>query len=63
MDTLGRYYTQDIFSNLLVSMFSYKEPKTGIDIGVGGGALIKAASQRWRDCQFSGVDVLSLIHI
>lgn len=57
MDYLGRYYTQELFSNLLVNQFSSESPSTIIDLGAGGGSLIKAASNRWQNADFYAVDI------
>lgn len=57
MDNLGRYYTQEIFSNLLINQLSIKEPKCIIELGVGGGALVKAAFQRWVNASYFVADV------
>lgn len=57
MDKLGRYYTADTFSNLLVNQFSIDEPRSIIDLGVGGGSLIKAALNRWEEASYYVVDV------
>jgi type I restriction enzyme M protein len=57
MDKLGRYYTADAFSNLLINQFSNETPKSIIDLGVGGGSLIKAAINRWVNASYFAVDI------
>ena len=57
MDNLGRYYTQELFSKLLISQFRQESPSSIIDIGVGGGSLIKAASDRWKYANFYAADI------
>ncbi len=57
MDFLGRYYTQELFSNLLIDQFNSRAPSTVLDLGAGGGSLIKAASQRWQNADFYAADI------
>lgn len=57
MDVLGRYYTQDLFSNLLINQFSVITPAKVVDLGVGGGSLIKAASLRWGNAKYYAADI------
>lgn len=57
MDSLGRFYTQDLFSTLLINNIKRKAPKTVLELGVGGGALIKAAYERWQHAEFYGTDI------
>lgn len=57
MDFLGRYYTRELFSNLLVNQFSAISPSTVLDLGAGGGSLIKAASLRWQNADFYAADI------
>ena len=57
MDVLGRYYTQDLFSNLLISKLGKNNPDSIIDLGVGGGALVRAAVQRWGNASYFVADV------
>ncbi|CAL1517956.1 N-6 DNA methylase [Chitinophaga sp. MM2321] len=57
MDLLGRYYTAELFSELLVNTFSTKEPTSILELGVGGGSLIKAALSRWANASYYVADV------
>lgn len=57
MDSLARYYTADLFSNLLVSHISIEQPKTILELGVGDGSLLKAAIGRWLDASFVATDI------
>ncbi len=54
---LGQYYTECDISKLLVSSISNNEPKKILELGVGEGALIKAAVDRWKKAIITGVDV------
>lgn len=56
-DSLGRYYTKEIISNLLVSELSIEEPRTILDLGCGDGSLSKAALTRWNKARFVTVDI------
>lgn len=57
MDALGRYYTQDLFSSLLIKQLTLVKPKKVLELGVGGGALLRAAIQRWSSAQFYAADI------
>lgn len=57
MDSLGRYYTQSNFSELLIQSLQIEHPNTVIDLGVGGGALLKAAHSRWNEAQLIAADI------
>lgn len=57
MDPLGRYYTIENFSKLLINQFSNEMPKNIIDLGVGGGSLLRAAIERWIDASYFAADV------
>jgi type I restriction enzyme M protein len=57
MDNLGRYYTQDLFANLLISQFGKKVPSKVIELGVGGGSLIRAAHLRWSNANYYAADI------
>jgi type I restriction enzyme M protein len=57
MDSLGRYYTNSSFSELLVRCLQIENPNTIIDLGVGGGSLIKAAYNRWAKAKFIAADI------
>jgi type I restriction enzyme M protein len=57
MNSLGQYYTRQSISELLISKFSFNDPQKIVDIGAGKGALLQAAYQRWRNANFSAVDI------
>lgn len=57
MDILGRYYTENKFSQLLVSNLKQRKPKSILDLGVGEGALIQAAYNRWLSATFYAADI------
>lgn len=57
MDSLGRYYTNSSFSELLINTLQIDDPKTIIDLGVGSGSLIKAAHSRWSNADFIAADI------
>jgi type I restriction enzyme M protein len=56
-DSLGRYYTNDIVSHLLVDQVAVRRPKAVVDLGSGAGALSIAASARWNQSDLITVDV------
>ncbi|MCP4157149.1 MAG: N-6 DNA methylase [bacterium] len=57
MESLCRFYTSSIVSNLLVSKFRQHSPGRVLDMGVGGGSLLKAAYERWRNADFYAIDL------
>jgi type I restriction enzyme M protein len=56
-DPLGRYYTTEIISKLLISELSSGDPKLVLDLGCGDGALSRAAISRWTDALYVTVDI------
>ncbi|UYP82989.1 N-6 DNA methylase [Pseudomonas asiatica] len=56
-DPLGRYYTKETISKLLVSELSEIAPKLVLDLGCGDGALSRAAASRWVDALYVTVDI------
>jgi len=56
-DWLGRYYTSEAISHLLVSLMMPEQPGTIVDLGSGDGALAIAAACRWRDSHLITVDI------
>ncbi len=57
MDELGRYYTDSKFSKLLVNQLNTKTPAHILDLGVGDGALLNAAIDKWNKAYYSVVDI------
>jgi tRNA1(Val) A37 N6-methylase TrmN6 len=57
MDVLGRYYTANLFSSLLVSNITIERPNTILELGVGDGSLLKAAIDRWIGASFFATDI------
>lgn len=53
---LGRYYTPETISSLLVSLMSRPKPATVLDLGAGKGALIDAACRFWQGIHAITVD-------
>lgn len=57
MDILGRYYTNQPVSELLVSKFRQDNPENILELGIGNGSLLHAAYRRWRNASFYGADI------
>ncbi|MCU0286948.1 MAG: N-6 DNA methylase [Acidobacteria bacterium] len=57
MEPLGRFYTTDPISQLLVSRFSQDSPRHILDIGAGDGSLLNAAYNRWQNATFHAADI------
>lgn len=55
-DPLGRYYTKDIISDLLISEIT-SDPELVLDLGSGDGSLSRAAISRWADAVYVTVDI------
>ncbi|MCP2224917.1 type I restriction enzyme M protein [Pseudomonas silensiensis] len=58
-DPLGRYYTKETISKLLVAELPETAPKLVLDLGCGDGALSRAAASRWMDALYVTVDIES----
>lgn len=56
-DPLGRYYTKEIISKLLISELSESKPELILDLGCGDGSLSRAAASRWVDALYVTVDI------
>ncbi|WP_343177597.1 N-6 DNA methylase [Pseudomonas sp. 4810-S13] len=56
-DQLGRYYTVQEVAGLLIQTMSVEYPTTVIELGVGDGALIREATQKWTSAKFITVDI------
>ena len=57
MDLLGRYYTADAISNLLISNLQSKTPKKILDLGIGDASLTIAAHTKWGSAQFYATEI------
>ena len=56
-DALGRYYTSDLVSALLVNAMGLHAANTVLDLGAGDGALVAQASVQWKRARFHTVDI------
>lgn len=56
-DHFGRYYTGENVAALLVDEMGVHSPNLVIDLGVGDGALVGAASRKWIGARFVTVDI------
>ncbi len=56
-DILGRYYTENLFSNLLVQQMRINKPEKALEFGVGGGSLLKAVNAKWSEINYYGFDI------
>lgn len=54
---IGQHYTDAAVSEALIAHLSLAEPTHIIDLGVGQGSLLAAASKRWSQAKLIGVDV------
>jgi len=57
MEELGRYYTDNLFSKLLINNIENQNPTNILELGVGEGSLIKAAYERWFDASYYVADI------
>ncbi|MGG9964488.1 N-6 DNA methylase [Ferruginibacter sp. SUN106] len=57
MDSLGRYYTSNIISNLLVNNLTTKSPKKILDLGIGNASLSIAAYAKWDKAEFFATEI------
>ncbi len=57
MDALGRYYTSNIVSNLLINNLSTKSPKKILDLGIGNASLSIAAFAKWDKAEFYATEI------
>lgn len=56
-DPLGRYYTFESASRLLVQQLQSKSPSRILDLGAGAGSLTLAARREWQHAQIITVDI------
>ena len=57
MDALGRYYTSDVISTLLINNLETKKPKRILDLGVGDASLTIAAYARWAKAKYFATEI------
>src|SRR5689334_3740694 len=57
MDSLGRFYTNDIISALLISNLETAKPKKILDLGVGDASLSLAAYARWENARYFATEI------
>lgn len=57
MDALGRYYTKDIISTLLINNLKTIRPKRILDLGVGDASLTIAAYSRWDKAKYFATEI------
>lgn len=53
----SQYFTEEIFANALISLIGDVDPKYGIELGIGTGALAKAAIGRWPLLKIDAIDI------
>lgn len=56
-DPLGRYYTFDCASRLLIQQLQSKSPRRILDLGAGAGSLTLAARREWQHAEIITVDI------
>lgn len=57
MNQYSQYFTNNIYSKLLIDNIDISEPKLVLDLGIGDGALTKAAILKWANAKFLAIDV------
>lgn len=58
-DSLGRYYTKESISALLVSQMKAEKVNNIIDLASGEGSLTYAALDRWKNAEAYSLDIES----
>ena len=56
-NTLGQYFTEERFSNLLISSLNLETPSTILELGIGEGSLAIAAMNRWGSARFIATEI------
>lgn len=54
---LERYYTESVFSELLIGRLRRKRVETAVELGVGQGSLLTQLSTRWPNAKLLSVDL------
>lgn len=57
MDLLGRFYTKDVVSDLLVQNLISKFPAKILDLGIGNASLTIAAYKRWSKAKYFATEI------
>ena len=57
MNQYSQYFTNNIYSKLLIDNIDISEPKLVLDLGIGDGALTKAAILKWANAKVLAIDV------
>jgi len=57
MINYSQYYTNNIYSQLLVEKIDIESPGLILDMGVGDGSLTKAAIRRWSEANYIAIDL------
>lgn len=57
MNSFQQYYTNELYSSILVNNLIHTNPKSALDLGLGNGSLLTAAKNRWKDISLYGVDI------
>lgn len=57
MDLLGRFYTNNFISELLITEIENQTPKKVLDLGVGDASLSIEAYKKWNDASFFATEI------
>ncbi len=57
MKQYSQYFTNNIYSKLLIQCIEISNPKLILDLGIGDGALTKIAIKRWNSAKILAVDL------
>lgn len=53
----SQYYTESVFSQLLIDEIKVYNPRIVLDLGIGEGALTQAAIKKWTKASFIAIDI------
>lgn len=53
----SQYYTDSIFSELLIDEIKVQNPNIVLDLGIGEGSLTQAALKKWTKASFIAIDI------